>query len=105
VVGAIEDARKALRSAAPTAELIYNAARIYAQASWHTDSRASVGARDEYARRAVDLLTDAIMRLPESERGTFWRTQVRNDWTIRPLRSTPAFQRLETRYQQMTIND
>jgi tetratricopeptide (TPR) repeat protein len=89
---AVQDAQEALRKGPPSARLSYNAARILAQAALRVDRRSA--SADEYTRRALELLEDALNRLPPAERAEFWKNCVQADTVLRPLRWTPSYRRL-----------
>jgi serine/threonine protein kinase/tetratricopeptide (TPR) repeat protein len=77
------DAAEALRRGPSSPRLFYNAARIYAQ-----------GPRAD-ARRALELLNQAINLLPSEERATFWSTHIAKDQAFSSLRLQPQFIELE----------
>lgn len=80
---AIEDAEEALRLGPRTPRLIYNAARIHAQAA---------GAGD---RRVFELISEALALLPDEQRSVFWSTQIRTDSALTAIRKHPRFAQLE----------
>ena len=80
---AIEDAEEALRLGPRTPRLIYNAARIHAQAA---------GAGD---MRVFELISEALALLPDEQRSAFWATQVRTDTALATIRKHPRFAQLE----------
>ena len=80
---AIEDAEEALRLGPRTPRLIYNAARIHAQASGAGDSR------------VFELIGEALALLPDEQRSAFWSTQVRTDSALAAIRKHSRFVQLE----------
>jgi serine/threonine protein kinase/Flp pilus assembly protein TadD len=97
---AIEDAEKALVLGPPVAEMIYNAACIFAQASGKARSDANVNAANHrelstrYAARAVDLIRQSLGKLPAGRRAEFWRQSIASDPALDPIRDTPVFVQL-----------
>ncbi len=90
---AIADADAALRHGPETPRLLWNAARVFAQAAG-----ANVTAKGEHEERTVRLLQKALERLPEGQRSAFWRTCIHPDAALEPVRRQPAFLRLEAEY-------
>ncbi len=80
---AIEDAEEALRLGPRTPRLIYNAARIHAQAAGAGDSR------------VFELIGEALALLPNEQRSAFWANQVRTDAVLAAIRKHPRFAQLE----------
>lgn len=80
---AIEDAEEALRLGPRTPRLIYNAARVHAQVGGAGDSR------------VFDLISEALLLLPEEQRTDFWATQVRTDTALAAIRKRPRFAQME----------
>jgi tetratricopeptide (TPR) repeat protein len=80
---AVRDAEEAVRQGPASAQLLYNASRIYARCGF------------EYETRALDLLRRALALLPSDERKTFWTTNVRKDAAMQSLRRSPRFMQLE----------
>jgi tetratricopeptide (TPR) repeat protein len=89
---AVADAEEALRLGGGSAQVAYNAARVYAQACSAAAAEVEKSGRDAAARarryqdRAVALLTTAAARLPAADRPAFWRDQVSADPALHPLR-------------------
>jgi hypothetical protein len=98
--GAVADAETALRLGTPGERLCYNAARIYARAALAVTAEVRRKGRDvvilahKYQDRAVDLLTEAMRRVPPERRAEFWRNQIQADPLLQPiiprLRSWPS---------------
>ncbi|TXT22285.1 MAG: protein kinase family protein [Planctomycetota bacterium] len=80
---AIEDADEALRLGPRTPRLIYNAARIHAQAGKAGDAR------------VFELISEALALLPEEQRLEFWSAQVRTDAAMAAIRKHPRFVQME----------
>jgi tetratricopeptide (TPR) repeat protein len=89
---AVTDAEKAMTQGEPTPRILYNAARIYAQAAEHvvaeaprrglSSSRLSSG----YKGRAQALLRQALERTPAGEqRATLWRDVIQPDPALRTI--------------------
>jgi eukaryotic-like serine/threonine-protein kinase len=81
---AARDAAEAIRLGPPSPRLYYNAARIYAQCP------------DPSPQRAVDLLQQALHRLPGDQQRAFWSKNIRKDPALATLRRRPAFIQMET---------
>jgi eukaryotic-like serine/threonine-protein kinase len=100
VAEAVADAEAALQDPRPTARLLYNVARIYAQAAARTEPKPSALPRTanlqaEYQDRALGTLQKALDRVPRDQQTAFWRDFVQEDPALKPLRGLPAFTRLE----------
>jgi tetratricopeptide (TPR) repeat protein len=101
---AVADAEEALRLGPPTARLVYNAACVYAQAAGRLEAEQRSktprppDARGHYQGRAAQLLRQALLLLPEGQRGPFWRDVVSNDAALRPIRHSADFARLGRQY-------
>ncbi len=100
----IEDAEKALRwGKADDTRLLYNAARVFAQAATVLEadpvaSRVQWLTRARCQERALKLLGNAVDLLPAgAERRTFWRDQVMGDLALRSLHRMEGFGRLANR--------
>ncbi|SIO25127.1 Serine/threonine protein kinase [Singulisphaera sp. GP187] len=101
---AVADAEEALRHGEPTPRMYYNAARTYAQAS--TVAAAHVGVRGRetldvsfrYQDRSLELLGDALGRIPDGQRDTFWREVIHADEALRAIRRRPRFSELSARF-------
>ncbi len=81
--GAIKDAEYALRLGPRSPQLVYNAARIYAQSARSGNSR------------VFELIRESIALLPAERRAAFWATQVRTDAALDAIRRYPEYQRME----------
>jgi tetratricopeptide (TPR) repeat protein len=105
---AAEAAEAALRRGPETAPLVYDAARIYAQAVGKMDAdpgprqRRSLETRSQYQGRALELLRRALRLHPVAERHSFWQDRVVPDVALGPLRRSPEFTRLEMQYSRGT---
>lgn len=80
---AIRDADEAVRHGPASAQLIYNASRIYARC----------GAA--YESKTIELLRQALALLPAAQRKAFWNNNVRKDAAMQALRRSPRFLQLE----------
>ena len=89
---AVADADAALGKGERTSHLLYNAARVYALAA--VVAAAEVRKRGQetvalvarYEDRATGLLREALKRMPEADRTSFWRDVVPSDPALRALR-------------------
>jgi tetratricopeptide (TPR) repeat protein len=97
---AAADAEEAARRAGRDRRLLFNAARVYAQAVGRLDAdatrrgRADLETRALYQDRAVALLRDALAATPDARRPAFWEEQVQKDPGLNPIRSATGFKRL-----------
>jgi tetratricopeptide (TPR) repeat protein len=93
---AVADADKALALGEATSHLFYNAARVYALAAVVAAEEVRRKGQDtvilvaRYQDRAIELLREALKRMPEVERATFWRDVVPADPALRVLRRRVA---------------
>ena len=108
----IADADEALRLGRSVSRLegpesirmFYNAARIYAQAAGRIDVDArqanyrTAWTRYAYQDRAVDLLRQALDRLPAEKRAAFWRETIHSDDALEPIARSRAFVQLAAPY-------
>jgi tetratricopeptide (TPR) repeat protein len=92
---AIADADQAVRNGPLSAPLLYNAARVYAQAAGQVEAEWRQLA---YQARSVSLIAQAMARLPAAERSRFWRERIRGDHALDPILQTAGFQRLAAMY-------
>jgi tetratricopeptide (TPR) repeat protein len=89
---AVADAEKALGLGEPTSHLLYNAARVYALAAIvaaaevRQKGQETVTLVTRYQDRATGLLRDAVQRMPDDQRASFWRDVVPADPALRALR-------------------
>ncbi len=89
---AVADAEIALGKGEPTSHLLYNAARVYALAAVVTAAEARKKGQEtvflvaRYQDRASGLLQEALKRMPDEERASFWRDVVPADPALRALR-------------------
>ena len=89
---AVADADKALGIGEPTSQLFYNAARVYATAAIVAAAEARKKGQDtvtlvaRYQDRATGLLHDAVKRMPDDQRASFWRDVIPADPALRTLR-------------------
>ena len=101
---AAADAEESLRHGEPEPRLLYNAARILAQAAESASKEASRQARPDlasirrYQDRALKLLGQAIERTPPEEQPTFWRDVVRGDHALSSIRRLPEYARWAAEY-------
>ena len=86
------DAEKALAIGEATSHVLYNAARVYATAAIVAAAEARKKGQDtvtlvaRYQDRATGLLRDAVKRMPDDQRASFWRDVVPADPGLRALR-------------------
>ncbi len=89
---AVADAEKAVSLGAPTADLFYRAARVYALAAVvvsveaHERGRENLLLVTRYQDRAAGLLGQAVRRLPARRRASFMKDVVLADPDLRALR-------------------
>jgi Flp pilus assembly protein TadD len=102
---AVRDADKALQLGSDEPRILYNAARIFAQAAsgGAASGTAAAGPNDRAERqqhrdRALGLLRKAMAALPESQRADFWRRNVEHDAALNPVRATAGFRGLVAVY-------
>jgi hypothetical protein len=105
VTEALADTEAGLRRGPDTlradarARLLYNAARVYSQASSRL-SHPAAGQRPDVRTaydsegRAVDLLQRALAAMPAGERAAFWRDYVQVDTAFTPIRGNAAMIRV-----------
>ncbi len=100
VTEAVADAAAAVRYATD-AESLRLIACVYARAGAVTiirDSRSRLGASCE--ERAVELLTQALGKVPRGERADFWRTRVQKEEALASVRDHPRMQRLSRQWSE-----
>ena len=100
---AVADAEKALRCGPQTPRLLWNAARIFAQAGRLAVDSASgrrlpAPIRADYQDRALLLLRQALALTPAEQRASFWRNNIQPDPALNPIRSSPGFEQLAAEY-------
>ena len=89
---AVADVRQALDLGEPTDKRLYSAARIYARAAVAAAADVRKTGQDavdlvsRYQDQAVELLRQAVMRLPAAKRPAFVREVVKNDPALAALR-------------------
>jgi len=89
---AVADAEKALGQGEPTSLLLYNAARVYALAAVvaagevRKKGQETVTLVARYQDRATGLLREALKRMPDDQRASFWRDLLPSDPALRALR-------------------
>src|SRR5206468_6479264 len=101
VTEALADADEGLRLGPVTPRMLYNAARVHAQAVSRL-SEPAAGQRPDRAAafdcesRAVELLRQALERVPAAERAAFWQGYVRADSAFSAIRHGNAMNSLAT---------
>lgn len=101
---AVEDAEQALHHGPESPRLCYNVARIYAQAVAalsNTSARTLVAGTlngRTCQERAVKTLEQALALQTAAEAAHFWQTVVETDKALNPIRQSPAFKQLASRY-------
>jgi tetratricopeptide (TPR) repeat protein len=88
---AVADAERAWRLGPRTPEMMHNLACIFAQA-------AQAEGEDRHRRRALQALRRSLTMVRPQERSSFWRDKVLPDEALAPIRSDPAFKRLEAEH-------
>jgi tetratricopeptide (TPR) repeat protein len=98
----VAEAEEALRRGPRLPQLLYNAARTFAQAA-AAEQRARPPrplARAADEERALALLREALDRMPARERPGFWAHIVRQDAAFSPIAHGNGFKRLELEYRR-----
>jgi tetratricopeptide (TPR) repeat protein len=91
----VADAQQALHHGPRTPRLLWNAARVHAQAAGRLGTLgADLVLRSVYQQRAVRLLREALEATPAAERAAFWKENIHKDEVLAPLRTSSAFHRL-----------
>ncbi len=102
-LGAYLDAERTLdqarKSERETPFLLFNAARVYAQAVGKIDLQAKpdkrlIDLRTRYQDRAVAQLRRALEALPAEKRAAFWKTSVESDRAMTPIRRATEYLQL-----------
>ena len=94
---AVADAEECLSFGEPNSHLLYNAARVYALAAViaaaevRQKGQETVTLVARYQDRATGLLREAVKRMPDDQRASFWREVVPADPALRapPPRVSP----------------
>jgi tetratricopeptide (TPR) repeat protein len=96
------DADNALARAPGTPEMLHNIACIFALAAARVkaDSEAKDAPRlaSTYCERAVNLLGQALVMVPQAEQARFWRDKVMPDAALDAIRAAQEFRTLAERY-------
>jgi len=98
------DAEESLRHGEPEPRLLYNAARILAQAAESASKEASRQTRPDlasvrrYQDRALRFLGQALERTPPEQRPGFWREVIRADHALSSIRRLPEYARWAAEY-------
>jgi eukaryotic-like serine/threonine-protein kinase len=101
---AANDAEESLRHGEPAPRILYNAARIFAQAAGSGAAKAGRGDRSaldpvrRHQDRALELLGQALALTPDEQRGVFWSEVVRSDLALTAIRRLPGFNQLAAKY-------
>jgi serine/threonine protein kinase/tetratricopeptide (TPR) repeat protein len=102
---AVADAIEALQRGPLDARMLYNAARIFAQAVGRMDvdrrqqDHQGLEKRSSYQDRAVQLIRKALDMTPQQERGRFWMEKIEPaNAGFDPIRGSSAFSRLAVEY-------
>jgi tetratricopeptide (TPR) repeat protein/tRNA A-37 threonylcarbamoyl transferase component Bud32 len=88
----VADAEKALDLGPQTSRLLYNVARIYAEAAIAATNEVRKRVQDSvvvaarYENRAVVLAREALKHVPADQRATFWRDSIQADPSLNRLR-------------------
>jgi serine/threonine-protein kinase len=101
---AARDAEAALRRQPDTPEMMHNIACIFSQAGARAAADLPAKDRqtlaDDYRRRALKAIHQALGMLPAGQRWSFWRDKVLPDPALLPLRNHPGFKQLRAKYGQ-----
>jgi len=102
------DAEESLRLADREPRLIYNAARVLAQAAQCAKrersmaTRADLGLVRNYQDRALQLLGMSLQSTPPEQRAAFCRDVINTDLALAQIRTLPGFSRLVSHYTSRT---
>jgi serine/threonine protein kinase/predicted Zn-dependent protease len=105
---AARDAEASLRHGEPEPRMLYNAARIMAQAaqSLAKDTsprgRADLASVRRYQERAIAFLALALKQTPLEARALFWRDVVQTDQAFSAMRRLPEYLRLAAEFSEAT---
>jgi eukaryotic-like serine/threonine-protein kinase len=93
---AVRDADKALQLGSDEPRTLYTVARIFAQAGSEATAAGpnDRAQRQQYLKRAVELLRKTMDGLPAAQRSDFWRRHVEQDAALNPVRATAGFREL-----------
>ncbi len=95
---AAADAEEALRRKPQSPEMMFNIACIFAQAAARIDDDSDKSdrhvLRNDYCRRALAALRQAVSMVPPGERRIFWREKVLPDAALAPVRNHMDFRRI-----------
>lgn len=97
----LADAEESLHRGPRTPRMLYNSARVYAQAVAvlrAARDKPSPTMIQRHETRALELLDSALEATPRNERIRFWSEYVQKDVAMNSLRTAPRFVDLETRY-------
>jgi tetratricopeptide (TPR) repeat protein/tRNA A-37 threonylcarbamoyl transferase component Bud32 len=106
---ATKDVEESWRRSAHTSQQAFRAARTFAQAAAQVDidrmpaDSPAVKTRRTYEERSLALLREALQKLPQKERVTFWSETVRNDPELNPLHRTTGYAELERKYTNPSV--
>jgi hypothetical protein len=82
--------------------VLFSVACLYARAAAQarTGPRGASGPDDAavYQDRALELLSQAIEKVPQAQRKAFWQANVENERELSPLRNVPKMQELARNY-------
>ncbi len=101
---AITDAEESLGIGPNSPRLLYNAARVYAQAASTIEAEAKRDNRNagiwpaQWQDRALKLLQQTLEMQSPAEGTTFWETYVQNDPALHSVRQKYAFKQMVSRY-------
>ncbi len=106
--GALADARAAEKHGPLTDRQLYNLACLYAQAAGQLEAEARTPRLDRARRaaqqqalhqeKALDVLQQALEKLPPEGRAGFWRRQVEADPALKPIRRGSRYAQLAAHY-------
>jgi tetratricopeptide (TPR) repeat protein len=103
---AVADAEGAVKRGPKNSRLLYDAARIYAQAVGALQADAALLRRQAPMRahqdQAIFLLRQSLELLPVKERGLFWRDRILLDRALDPIRGSTGYLQLAREYSQWT---
>ncbi len=92
---ALRDVEAGLASCKHTSRLLYNAARVHAQVV-SRGGRTRADIVEQSRRRSIELLQQALARVPANERAAFWRNCVEKDSALAALAHLPEIVRLSS---------
>jgi tetratricopeptide (TPR) repeat protein len=100
---AVADVEAAVKHSSKDEYLLLKAACLYSRAVAFLLAKRKIDSHSlvkmqEYQRRGLALLREALMKVPEDRRAAFWRQSVEPEPTLAPLRYSEGMMRLAQKY-------